>query len=314
MKKIPYYIKNYTYNSLPEFFFKRKYKSLRAFEAQANQDELNFRLSYYVKTNNSFKLPTNSVAISEFKRGRGTGYFFDLKEFLHYFKNDTKFNYHFGDETHINAEPTLFKARPIEGANENSILFKLNKNRHFRWVNDTIPFRKKSDKLVWRGTAHHELRKRFAEAYYQHPRCDVGQTNERSGRGKPWQKEPMTIDEQLAYKFIFCPEGRDVATNLKWAMSSNSLCLMPKPAYETWFMEGILQADVHYVEIARDFSDLEEKMDYYLANPSEAENIIANAHAHVARFQNKNLEDLLCLNVLSRFAELSGQTNALKFS
>ena len=39
----------------------------------------------------------------------------------------------------------------------------------------------------------------------------------------------MPISEQLCYKFIFCIEGADTATNIKWVMSSNSLCVMPKP-------------------------------------------------------------------------------------
>ena len=50
----------------------------------------------------------------------------------------------------------------------------------------------------------------------------------------------MTINEQLHYKFILCSEGNDVASNLKWVMSSNSIAVMPKPKFETWFMEGIL--------------------------------------------------------------------------
>jgi hypothetical protein len=313
VKNLPYYLKNFIYHNLPSAYFKSNYRRLRRFENEADQTELQTRLNYYCKLDKNFKIPSTATAVKDFKRSSGTGYYFDLKEFLHYFKGSTKFNYHFGDETHVNPVPTLFKARPIQGDNANSILFKLNKRRHFQWVDDKLKFSEKNNQLVWRGTAHHELRKRFAEAYYKHPRFNVGQTNQRSGRGKPWQKEAMTIDEQLNYKFLFCPEGRDVATNLKWAMSSNSLCLMPKPRFETWFMEGTLKAGIHYVEIKRDFSDLEEKMDFYIAKPKEAEGIIANAHKHVARFQNKDLEDLLCLNVLTRFAELSEQKNSLKF-
>ena len=46
----------------------------------------------------------------------------------------------------------------------------------------------------------------------------------------------MPIYKQLNYKFIFCIEGADTATNIKWVMSSNSLCYA-KAKYETWFME-----------------------------------------------------------------------------
>jgi len=72
----------------------------------------------------------------------------------------------------------------------------------------------------------------------------------------------MTIDEQLEYKFILSLEGNDVATNLKWIMSSNSLAFMPRPKYETWFMEGNLVPNHHYILIKDDYSDLEERLKY----------------------------------------------------
>ena len=117
-------------------------------------------------------------------------------------------------------------------------------------------FGEKQDKLVWRGGAYKKLRRGFVERFYNHPQCDVGQTNSPEEQ-VPWQKPFMSIENQLDYKFIFCPEGNDVATNLKWAMSSNSLCFMLKPTCETWFMEGLLEPGVHYVEIANDYKDLE---------------------------------------------------------
>ena len=41
-----------------------------------------------------------------------------------------------------------------------------------------------------------------------------------------WIKNRMTINEQLQYKFILCFEGNDVASNLKWVMSSNSIAII----------------------------------------------------------------------------------------
>lgn len=142
--------------------------------------------------------------------------------------------------------------------------------------------------------------------FWDHPRFEVGQTN-KPKEGVPWQKPFMSLKEQLRYKFIFCLEGNDVATNLKWAMSSNSLCLMPKPKYETWFMEGTLRPGVHYAEVKRDFSDIEKVMNYYSKNIKETHEIIENANAHVKQFQDKNLEDLICYKVLEKYARLSGQ-------
>ena len=60
-------------------------------------------------------------------------------------------------------------------------------------------------------------------------------------------------------------------------------------------------------------TDLEEKISYYSTHIDEAEQIIKNAQKHVERFKNPNLEDLLCLKVLEKYANLSGQSDTLKF-
>ncbi len=307
-----YYAKNFGRNALPDIFFKKVFKSIRDYETVSDKEELNARLAYYFKSDDTFEVLKDAVAVKDFKKTISTTYFFDLKEFLHFFKSHIKFAFHFGDETHVNSYPTLFKARPIYGDNSNSILFKLNKRRHFKWVDDTLSFSDKKNKMVWRGKAWHALRTEFVKKFYDHPLCDVGQVNKLK-ENKPWVKGFLSIKEQLKYKFIFCPEGNDVATNLKWVMSSNSLCIMPKPNYETWFMEGTLVAGVHYVEVESDCSNLEEKLEYYSKNEKEAQIIIENAHKHVKQFQNKKFEDLLCLKVLEKYAVLSNQKDYFKF-
>ena len=303
--KLFYYIKRFGYNAFPNTFFERNYSRLLEFEKQCDQEELRFRLNYYLKINQNFVVPSHGVAIKDFRRTRGTDYYLDLKDFLHYFPVWARFVYKFGDDTDVNSFPTLIKARPIYGENANSVLFKLNKKRHFRWVNDSYSYSEKKNKLVWRGGAYKALRKGFVKKLWNNPHCNVGQTN-KPIENVPWQKDYLSIAEQLQYKFVFCPEGNDVATNLKWAMSSNSLCFMPKPIYETWFMEGVLEPGVHYVELAKDYSDVEEKISYYSKHIVEAEKIIENAHKHVARFQNNDLEDLLCIKVLEGYFRLGG--------
>lgn len=109
------------------------------------------------------------------------------------------------------------------------------------------------------------------------------------------------MDEQLDYKFILCLEGNDVASNLKWVMSSQSLAVMPYPKFETWFMEGTLIPNYHYVLIKDDYSDLEERMKYYIEHPDEALKIIKNAHEYINQFRNKQREDLLSLLVLEKY-------------
>jgi hypothetical protein len=92
-------------------------------------------------------------------------------------------------------------------------------------------------------------------------------------------------------------------------MSSNSLAVMSKPKFETWFMEGRLEAGVHYVEVKDDYSDLIEKMDYYIAHPDQAAAIIANAHTWIEQFNNPAQEHLISLLVANKYFQYSDQGN-----
>ncbi|MGR3789854.1 glycosyltransferase [Flavobacterium sp. TN-1] len=102
-------------------------------------------------------------------------------------------------------------------------------------------------------------------------------------------------------------EGNDVASNLKWVMSSNSIAVMPKPTYETWFMEGKLIPDFHYIEVNADFSNLEEKINYYIENPSEAIQIIKNANTYCKQFYDSKREKLIGLLVMKKYFEKTNQ-------
>ncbi|WP_348633328.1 MULTISPECIES: glycosyl transferase family 90 [unclassified Mesorhizobium] len=90
-------------------------------------------------------------------------------------------------------------------------------------------------------------------------------------------------------------------------MSSNSLCLMPPPTYETWFAESELVADVHYVPLEPDFTDLAERVQYLERHPTEAERIVAAANAYCRKFADEGAEQAICLLVLYKYFVLSGQ-------
>lgn len=117
----------------------------------------------------------------------------------------------------------------------------------------------------------------------------------------------MSIREQLEYRFVISVEGNDVATNVKWIMASNSLCLMTRPEYETWFMEGRLVPGHHYVQLRDDYADIEEKIAYYTEHPDEAESIIRNAKAYVRQFMDREREFLISLLVMDKYFRMSGQ-------
>ncbi len=245
-----------------------------------------------------------NITAKEFRfprsKPRHTGYFFPLRRLLNYFPQDASFNYFFGDVYDDVDVPTLIKARPV--GSQNATLLPLNAVRHFRFVtDDPMPWADKKPLLVSRNEVHRKARIPFMERWFGHQRTDLGQVNTEGGRPELWLKERMSVEEQLAYKFIACIEGNDVATNLKWVMSSNSLPVMPKPTMETWYMEGRLQPGEHYIGLRDDFSDLLDQMDYYLSHPAEAKEIIENNHAWIAQFRNPRLELATALLTLRRY-------------
>jgi len=305
--KLKYYIVNYIRQCLPNVIFRKLLPKKLAYIHNVNADYVRQRVDYYNKLVDKQNISAeNFVDIKSFKRNfKKNVYFFDTFEYLRYFPKNLKLMPLFGDITYVSDVPSITKSRPIAGNNENSVLLKLNKFRHFLFVKDKNCFEKKKNMLVGRNKANQEHRIRFLTMYINHPLCNIGQVNR--NKNPQFVRPRMTIEEHLKYKFILCLEGNDVASNLKWVMSSNSIAVMPKPKYETWFMEGTLIPNHHYILIKDDFSNLEERLNYYIEHTGEALQIIENAHQYVAQFRDKKQEDLISLLVLKKYFEKTGQ-------
>lgn len=305
MRKLKYYLTNALYSMIPQsmlsYYVDKQLKSL----PEATRNRLQERVDYYIKIHAAFSLSQQSPKIGQFKKECGSTYFFDLLKVIKGFDRDLQFNFIHGDVTDVPATPTFVKSRPINGDNRNSVLLKLNEIRHYRFVKDNLEFRHKKNMAVWRGSGFRPNRRALLDKLYYHERCDLGRTDKEDDDQLAYVVPKISIEDQLNFKFILSLEGKDVATNLKWIMSSNSLAVSPKLNYETWFMEGKLIPNVHYVQINDDFSDLIEKMDYYHSHPEEAERIIKNANQWVEQFQNPYEERLLSYLVAYKYFNLS---------
>ncbi len=252
-------------------------------------DDIRQRVNYYNKLDEQINLSDDVKYLSDFKlRKKHKVYFFDSYEYTRYFNPSLRAAFKFGDFTKVPSEPTIVKSRPIYGDNKNSVILNLAKVRHFSFIKDRKDFRNKKNMLVCRNYANQPHRIKFLEMYINHPLCNIGKINKNHGH-LHLLRDIMTIEEHLDYKFVLCIEGNDVATNQKWVMSSNSLAVMPKPKYETWFMEGMLIPDYHYVK-----------------RTDEAHAIINNAHRYIEQFKNKKQEDLISLLVLEKYFTKTG--------
>jgi len=303
--KIFYYITGHFRRLIPEKINILRYeKILNKFENSENNQLFN-RINYYLNFNDRFSIDSSYISIKDISMNDGS-YSLDLYRYSRFFNEDLKLKYLFGDVNYEPKYPALVKSRPVS-TGSNSILLKLNELRHFYFIKSDIPFSQKKNALVWRGGAHQVHRKEFLSRFYKKSLIiDVGEPS-KSNREGIYPAQFLTINEQLRYKFILSIEGNDVATNTKWIMSSNSLCFMTKPRYETWYMEGALKPNFHYVCIKDDYSDLEEKLNYYIEHSDEAEFIINNAKNYVRQFMNKDQELFLNVKVLEKYFKLSGQ-------
>ncbi|WP_202812884.1 glycosyl transferase family 90 [Endomicrobium proavitum] len=265
------------------------------------------RVNYYNKLGVA-KIDGNMKPLSKFKYTgqRNSAYFFDSYEYTRYFQKNLKMAFSFGDVNWNVETPAITKSRPLDDGNINNVLLNLDKSHHFVFVKDKKKFEAKKNMLVGRCAVWQANRAIFYEKYFGHPMCDLGKVNV-SDLHPEWLVKRMTYDEHMDYKFILCLEGNDVASNLKWVMSSNSIAVMPKPKYETWYMEGRLIANVHYIEIKQDYSDLQERLEYYMRNTSEAIKIVENAHQWVKQFKDKKREDLISVLVLEKYFKQTGQ-------
>ena len=207
-------------------------------------------------------------------------------------------------------QPTIVKARKInrESESDNSVILNLDRCRFDIRLHDKIPFTEKADRVIFRGSVKgSEQRRRFIETFRGNPRVDTADTRSGHSPQETGTAKQITLYAHLTSKFIMSFEGNDIASNTRWVMSTNSISVMPRPRRESWFMEGRLIPDYHYIEIKEDFSDLEEKMDYYISHPEKAQEIIDHANAHVRQFHDWRRERFISLLVMKKYFEMTGQ-------
>ena len=284
---------------------------LRQIDKRPDRDYIYQRVEYYCRLTDDSAIDKNqwkleAVRLKDQPMTGQSSYYHDSMEIARYFNSDLLWILVPGDTIHVPTLPSIVKSRPLVEGNVNSVVLKLDKNRHFLFVNDRMPWRAKRNVAIFRGDLgfYKPNRDLFMSRWVGHSMIDAASTN-RSDEHPEWQGQKLTIGEHLEYKFIMSLEGNDVASNLKWVMSSNSIAVTPKLRRETWFMEGTLIPNYHYIEVKEDFSDLEERLTYYIDHPDEAEAIICHAHEYVKQFFDTKREELISLLVLKKYFEIT---------
>ena len=295
MSRLPYYTK-----------FWLRYLT-KTFDGQIPSDkyldEHKSEIDYYCKIDQSVCL-NRGIKLRDINLLKNSGYTYDLYNILFPFREKIRFKFIAGDVTSVPDCPTFVKSRPIQGDNVNSVLLPLDSQRHFRFVNDRVSFADKLDGIVWRGAAYQEHRLRFLESCSGLKFINAGNTAIRKNAEVPFACPKLSVNDQLNYKFVLSLEGNDVATNLKWIMSSNSVCIMPRPKYETWFKEGTLIPNYHYIEIKEDYSDIEDVFAKYVNDKPACEFIISKANDYVSNYMSTRSMLKLARSVSLKYSKI----------
>ena len=241
-------------------------------------------------------------------------YLEEFKELYRLGPSGAKYIFVGGDVSNTNKKiPWIAKTRPIEKEGLTTIV-PLNRPRHYDPIakvkQNDIPFEQKKDQLVWRGlnTGKHKrepIEKWITEdnRYGNIGFTRMDQANYTGIYDRKFIKDKMEMNEMLQYKYLLSVEGNDVASNLKWIMASNSVCLMPLPETESWAMEKLMIPWVHYIPLKRDLTDLEQKVFWAKQNPKKVRNIIKNANDYICRLNNKEEDKELVKGILDIYVK-----------
>lgn len=307
---LPYYLKGLFWNKLSiPFADSTRRRILRDWEHRDDADEIRLRRDFYCRDFAPGALPEDSsVRIGEITIGNfHSRYAIDARAILKYFNPNLRAVFTDGDIYRNPLYPSLIKARRLddEGA-DRGVILNLDSVRHFLTVDDPIPFADKKPVLFFRGDICGKPdRIRFFEMWGNHPLFDLGDTN----RSHPsqWSAPFVKIPDHFQYQFILCLEGNDMASSLQWVLSSNCIPVMPRPRCEGWLMHSLLEPGKHYIEIAPDFSDAGEKIEYYINHPEEAAAIARASREWGERFNNPERERIIALLVAEKYFRLTNQ-------
>jgi hypothetical protein len=308
-ERVAFYIRNIIDELAPQFLFRARLAREITDVPSHEWAQIAERVHYCNKLAGPVALAPDGPRISTLSLSHSY-YYYDLMRFARRFPRSYRLDYIYGDVIHVPETPSIVKSRPIDGDNVNSVMMKMEALRHYRYTDGDAAFEGKAPRAVWRGWTgpDHRLRATLVKKWHGHPSCDIGHVRGKLD-GIP-NASFMSSADQLRFRYIISIEGVDVATNLKWILSSNSVCLMPKSLYETWFMEGALKPGVHFGLLQPDMSNLLELIDAFEADPAMARDVMHNAHAHVARFRDERIELVVGLLVLYKYFKLTGQMDA----
>lgn len=248
-----------------------------------------------------------------------------IAKYFYSIKLPSEFFYFYGDWSSERLKrvkyPFIGKVRNICESSPGTVLYSPNFKRHWNHYYELVEhaplnYSSKKSSVVWRGAPTGALDGQrsilvrdwglVADSTY-----DISFSTPKSVKGRKVlarmkkenyaEKERLSVAEMLTYKLILSVPGNDKDSGLAWKLISNSVVLMPKPRQESWIVESNLIQNVHYVRLNDDLSNLAEKVDWCLSNPSICADIASNSFEYMQRFRDRSLQIALEIRVLAEY-------------
>ncbi|KAE8356741.1 glycosyl transferase family 90-domain-containing protein [Aspergillus coremiiformis] len=149
-------------------------------------------------------------------------------------------------------------------------------------------FQDKKKQLFWRGTVatNPELRGQLLQATEGKSWADT--------RALDWGNEEdirsnlLSMEDHCRYMFLAHVEGHSFSGAGKYLLNCRSVFVSHKLVWREAHHHIFIASgpDANYIEVERDFSDLNDKIEYFISNPEAAEQIANNT---VAMFRDRYL-------------------------
>jgi hypothetical protein len=150
-----------------------------------------------------------------------------------------------------------------------------------------LPFSDKKKQLLWRGSvsANPEIRKALLDTVGGKSWANVKEISWADSRFQPNSKsnpsdnEVLPIEDHCTYAFLVHTEGRSFSGRGKYLLNCKSVFITHKLTWLEAHHSALVSSgpDANYVEVDRDWSDLERKVEFLLDNPQSAERIAENS-------------------------------------
>jgi len=169
--------------------------------------------------------------------------------------------------------------------------FKRGVYEHLSDVFTRVPWEQRIARAYWRGIPSGEpgenVRTEAVLRLHNHPHANVKllvphENNIKTGpladsTNADFYDSRRPMQEFAEYKYNLVIDGACIASSLQWVFASGSVPILVTHPGNDWWFKRYLEPMKHYVPVAYDLSDLEERIEWLVTHDEEARSIAENA-------------------------------------